>query len=216
MAASRLPESAQTGPHPHLGGVVRRHLESPWRQPLRGFSEAAFAQAERALAPGRPVVLDAGCGNAISTTSLAERFPDCEVLGIDRSAARLGRIPPLPENAHVVRAELGDFWRLAHRAGWRLERQYLLYPNPWPKPAQLRRRWHAHPVWPHLLALGGVLELRTNFALYAEEFALALEIAGHLADVQVLSLTPEQALSPFEAKYARSGHDLYCVRACLG
>ncbi|TVS12512.1 MAG: SAM-dependent methyltransferase [Wenzhouxiangella sp.] len=216
MAASRLPETAQTGPHPRLGDVVARHLQSPWQRPVHGYSEPAFEQAGLALEPGRPIVLDAGCGNAVSTLRLATLFPDCTVLGIDRSAARLERTPPLPDNAHVVRAELGDFWRLAHGAGWRLDRHYLLYPNPWPKPAQLRRRWHAHPVWPHLLALGGKLELRTNFAVYAEEFALALAMAGHRGDVQVLSLLPEQALSPFEAKYARSGHDLYCVRACLG
>lgn len=215
MVASRVPKTAQTGPHPRLQAVVCRHLDVQWRRPLHGYSEAAFEQAVQALRPGRPIVLDAGCGNAWSTARLATRFPDCEVLGVDRSAVRLGRIPALPPNGHAVRAELGDFWRLARRAGWRLQRHYLLYPNPWPKAGQLKRRWHAHPVWPDLLALGGRLELRTNFAQYAEEFALAVQYAGFSSDIEVLSLTQEQALSPFELKYVRSGHELFRVRARL-
>jgi tRNA (guanine-N7-)-methyltransferase len=215
MAASRVPETAQTDPHPRLKEVVCRHLDSPWRRPLHRYSEAAFDRAVQALRPGRPIVLDAGCGNACSTARLATCFPDCEVIGVDRSAVRLGRIPPLPPNAQAVRAELADFWRLARSAGWRLQHHYLLYPNPWPKAGQLKRRWHAHPVWPDLLALGGRLELRTNFALYAKEFALALEYAGFSADLQVLSLTLEQALSPFEVKYLRSGHELFRVRVRL-
>ena len=133
---------------------------------------------------------------------------------IDKSAVRLARAPKLPENARIVRAELSDFWRLAHAAAWRVRHHYLLYPNPWPKPAHLQRRWHGHPVFPQLLALGGRLELRSNFGLYVEEFSRALKLAG-VVDVKVVSFPVEHAISPFERKYARSGHELFQLTAQL-
>lgn len=215
MNASSIPVSSQSGVHPRLAEVVGRHLGTAWRRPFRAYSQPAFERAAAALQRGRPVILDSGCGTGWSTARLAAEAGHCDVLGIDRSAARLKRHPPLPANGHIIRADLADFWRLARQAGWRLQRHYLLYPNPWPKPDQLQRRWHAHPVWPYLLALGGELELRTNFEIYAEEFAIALQMAGFAAEAEVLSLTAERALSPFELKYIRSGHPLFRVRACL-
>ncbi|NDY96611.1 tRNA (guanine(46)-N(7))-methyltransferase TrmB [Wenzhouxiangella limi] len=214
MAESRVPWSSQPGPHRRLDEVVRRHLSTIWRQPVHGFSQAAFDVVGHLAETD--LILDAGCGTAQSTAALARRFPDHTVIGVDRSKSRLARAPDLPGNAFAVRADLADFWRLARMAGWQLRRHYLLYPNPWPKPGHLQRRWHAHPVWPDLLALGGWLELRTNFDRYAEEFARALELAGHPSHLQVLSLAPEAAISAFETKYARSGHRLYRVTADLG
>ncbi len=214
MADSRVPRSSQSGPHQRLDEVVRRHLSTTWREPIRGFSQATFAALDH-LAEA-DLIVDAGCGTCHSTIELACRFPAQTIIGVDRSEARLARAPALPANAVLVRAELADFWRLARMAGWRLRRHYLLYPNPWPKPGHLQRRWHAHPVWPDLLALGGRLEMRTNFDRYAEEFARALELAGHASRLQVLSLRPEAAISPFETKYARSGHRLFRVTADLG
>jgi len=213
MDISRQPRSSQSGLHARLEEIVRRHLGTPWRQPLRPFSRPAF----NALGDwsGQRIVLDAGCGTGRSTAALARRFPQCKVLGVDRSASRLSRCASLPGNAALLRADLTDFWRLARESGWLLQHHFLLYPNPWPKPVHLKRRWHAHPVWPDLLALGGRLELRTNFAIYAEEFALALEVAGHRAHLQVLSLAGDAGISPFETKYLRSRHRLFQVTADL-
>jgi len=113
-----------------------------------------------------------------------------------------------------LRAELATFWRLAVQAGWRLHRHFLLYPNPWPKPGHLRRRWHAHPVFPDLLQLGGRLELRSNWAVYAEEFAVAVNHALGTR-VQPMRLAGSDDLSPFERKYRASGHALYSVALSL-
>lgn len=215
MAESSIPCSSQQAMHARLEEIVQRHLAHPWRQPLRGFSHGVFTRVAKRAASHQSLILDSGCGTGVSTRWLATAFPDSLVIGIDRSEKRLARAPDLPPNACLVRAELADFWRLAKSAGWSLHRHYLLYPNPWPKPAHIKHRWHAHPVWPDLLALGGLLELRTNFRIYAEEFAFALELSGYLADMQVLSLPIEQSVSPFEAKYARSRHALFRVSARL-
>ena len=109
-----------------------------------------------------------------------------------------------------MRADLTTFWRLVRRAGWTVDFHFLLYPNPWPKPGQLQRRWHAHPVFPELLALGGQLEMRCNWKIYADEFAFAVSrFLGR--PVEAIRLAVDEPLSPFERKYRDSGHDLYLV-----
>ncbi|MDZ4731397.1 MAG: hypothetical protein SH820_15790 [Xanthomonadales bacterium] len=86
--------------------------------------------------------------------------------------------------------------------------------DPWPKPSQLRRRWHGHPVFPTMLSLGGMLQLRCNWEVYAQEFALALrEIGGNA--VAVNKLQQDAVSSPFEKKYRSSGLPLFQVKTEL-
>ncbi len=163
-----------------------------------------------------PLILDSGCGVGVSTRLLAAQFPGHAVIGIDRSADRLGREHgKLPDNALLVRADLIDFWRLAYQRGWAPEQHYLLYPNPYPKAGHLKMRWHGHAVLPTLLALGGRLELRSNWSLYVEEFALAVaQVTGKQAIVNELAPKGEY-LTPFEAKYAQSGQTLWRLNVAL-
>lgn len=203
--------SAQQGCHERLEETVRRHLETAWRQPLAPHSERAFALARERAADFPALVLDSGCGTGRSTLRLAERYPQALVIGIDQSARRLQVLAnagePLPDNVLLLRAECADFWRLAVAGGWRLQAHYLLYPNPWPKPAHLKRRWHGHPVFPQLLALGGPLYSRSNWRVYLEELQAALALAGRRATVS--RLPQGEALTDFEAKYAASGQTLW-------
>jgi tRNA (guanine-N7-)-methyltransferase len=208
--------SSQAGVHPRLDGLLGRHAVAPWRAPLHRPTVAAFAALRSELGDfTAPLVLDSGCGTGASTRQLAHAFPDCLVIGVDKSAARLARLgarrfPHREGNAIWLRGELTTFWRLALASGWRLERHYLLYPNPWPKPGQLQRRWHAHPVFPVLLALGGRIELRSNWELYAREFArAAARLTGEA--IEAVALAPAEPLTPFERKYRGSGHALYSV-----
>ena len=61
----------------------------------------------------------------------------------------------LRDNALLLRAELSDFFTLvAYQSDWVVHSHYLLYPNPYPKSKHLKRRWHGHPIFPVLLALG--------------------------------------------------------------
>jgi tRNA (guanine-N7-)-methyltransferase len=212
---SRRPETSQTGLHRRLDEVVGRHLASTWQQPLRNHSVQAFEAVLSRLQDAPALVLDSGCGTAASTAFLARHHSNALVVGIDKSAARLARAPELPDNAVVVRAELSDFWRLLLREGLSPAHHYLLYPNPWPKSAHLQQRWHAHPVFPDLLALGGRLELRSNFELYVREFARALALAG-VVDSEVVSLGMTEPVSPFERKYLASGHRLWKLTVNLG
>ena len=223
-ANSSVPVSAQTGVHEHLPALLERHRRSPFLKPYADYNRAAFAASmERwqRLAPGAPLILDSCCGVGESSIALARLFPGHYVIGVDQSAARLHRhldgreaVPGLPPNVDFVRADLVDYWRLMHDAGIRLARHYLLYPNPWPKIGHLSRRWHGHPVFPVMLELGGVLECRSNWRIYVEEFCLAVEtLARRPTACEVYA--PDRALTAFERKYLDSGHVLYRAVAAL-
>ena len=220
-ANSRIPTSAQTDIHAQLGALLERHRQAPFRKPYADYNRAAFeeSQARRLrVAPRAPLILDSCCGVGESSIALARAFPEHYVIGVDQSASRLarqisGKDTGLPENLDLVRADLVDYWRLLHDASVRLARHYLLYPNPWPKIGHLSRRWHGHAVFPQMLELGGVLECRSNWGIYVDEFCFAVkQLSGRVVTPE--TFVPTETLTPFERKYLASGHVLYrCVVA---
>ena len=221
QANSRIPTSAQSGIHEHLATLLDRHCSSLFRKPYTDYNRAAFAESferRERIAPTAPLILDSCCGVGESSIALALEFPEHFVIGVDQSESRLSRNSDgksvLPPNLDLVRADLVDYWRLLCDAGIRLDRHYLLYPNPWPKIGHLSRRWHGHPVFPALLQLGGVLECRSNWRIYIDEFCFAVERMTQRNTV-CESYVPECALTPFERKYLNSGHSLYRARIAL-
>lgn len=211
-ANSRDISSAQEGPHEKLAELVLRHREHAFRKPAAPWNRAAFDSAMLAWGGKRPLLLDAGCGVGWSSLQLARQYPDHFVLGVDQSEDRLARGKPgkaeWPANLCFVRAELVDFWRLLRGHGVQLSRHYILYPNPWPKIGHLARRWHGHAVFPDLLALGGVLECRSNWRIYLEEMAIALKLLSG-RDAVVERIEVSEPLTLFERKYRDSGQSLY-------
>lgn len=217
--------SSQDAPHPRLEETVLRHLSTEYQEKIPTYAQQGFTAAnEWVLTQAKPIILDSGCGTAQSSLMLAAQHPQCCVIGIDKSEQRLGRgLPqPLPDNLLLVRNDCIHFWRLAVQQQWSIEQHYLLYPNPWPKPGHLQRRWHAHAIFPTLLELGGQLTVRTNWRVYAQEFARALNLVLHeqgkparsqSASLRKLNITT--AMTAHELKYLRSGHALYEVKKQL-
>lgn len=211
-ANSRSIRSAQTGPHEKLAEVVLRHRAHEFRKPVTPWNQAAFDAAMSAWGGVKPLLLDSGCGVGWSSLQLARQYPEHFVLGVDQSEDRLSRGKPgqedWPDNLCFVRADLVDFWRLLALRGVKLSRHYILYPNPWPKIGQLARRWHGHAVFPTLVALGGVLESRSNWRIYLEELAQALHLlSGREALLEQIEVG--EPLTLFERKYRDSGQPLY-------
>lgn len=221
MYANSSPiRSAQNDIHEQLFTAVARHAQSVFRKPVMPYNQEAFDNSMAAWrhAGEPPLILDAGCGVGLSTRHLAALHPGHFVIGVDQSADRLTRNTAwegvLPGNFVCVRADLVDYWRLMLAADIRPEKHFILYPNPWPKIGHLGRRWHGHPVFPTIAALGGELECRSNWRVYIDEFAAALtQLTGtHVATEKFIAAKP---ITPFEKKYATSGHCLWRCRIDL-
>lgn len=121
-------------------------------------------------------------------------------------------------NYMVIQADLNDFWRLLHSyistnqnsLTWRVSKQCIFYPNPYPKKAQVGKRWHASPTFPFIIACCKNIELRSNWRIYVEEFVLSA--AFYHVDMQVSKLhlaSPAEAMTPFERKYSQVGQELW-------
>jgi tRNA (guanine-N7-)-methyltransferase len=209
-ANSRPVSSNQSHLHPKLAKVVKRHLQTSYRCVISEHNIQAYKALTSALAKKpRALVLDSFCGTGHSTAALAARHAEHLVVGIDKSAQRLARHPPVTrDNYLLLRADCEAIWKLLVADGLRVDYHYLLYPNPWPKAAHLQRRIHGHASFPLLLHLAGQLELRSNWQIYVEEFGCAMHFSGYRGRVTRL-INEEPALTLFEQKYQQSGHQLW-------
>ncbi|TPV95800.1 MAG: methyltransferase domain-containing protein [Myxococcales bacterium FL481] len=223
LARSRVPEGQPT---PRLAAVERslhRHRAAAGRAPL---VPERLAQLERVVdawrQAGTRVVLDLGCGTGWSTQALAERHLGDTVIGVDKSSARLARgangsrssaSSPGPLPTHRFRCDIEELLAFAHHRGLRAEKAYLLYPNPWAKTGQLTRRLYARPAVLDLVAVCKNVEVRTNWWVYAVEAEFALRQLSCAVERHALDVSQSQVVSPFERKYAASGHRLWQIRA---
>lgn len=207
--------TTQTEPHEKLEQLVRRYQVAERQRPVSQHTQSAFDQMIAWLGDWQgPVIFDSCCGVGESTAVLASRHPDAKVIGIDKSAARLDKHQHYAESAGnytTVRADLNDFWYLAHQAGLRLSHHYLLYPNPYPKPSQVQKRWHAGPAMPDIMRLGGQLHVRSNWKLLLQEFQIALSC--YSVDSSLSEVTDHDPITPFERKYRDSGQTCWQLQS---
>lgn len=216
---SRPVVSTQTAVPDKLPALLSKYWQTTSRKPLQEHNVLAFEEAQQWLARQqqhgpRPLVLDACCGVGRSTGLLAEAYPDALVIGIDKSAARVSKHmihAGTADNSLLLRCDLIDFLRLAVAADWRCERQYLLYPNPYPKAEQLQKRWYAMDCFKYFLQLGGVWTIRSNWQQYLVDMQFALDYAGIKT---TLSAVKDQVpLTLFEEKYQASGQTCYQLQS---
>lgn len=230
-SSSRKVLSNQAGVHESLELIVRKHFESEFKKPIAEHTRIAFeniqARVELELAKGTSLHFDSFCGTGVSTVILAGKNPDALIIGLDRSSARLSKTynKVLSENMILLQADCVDFWFLAKQAGWELDQHYIFYPNPYPKAKHVKRRCHAHPSYPLLFELGGEIELRTNWKIYADEFSQSFiyaldyleETKLRCSGVEVLSLDngiscDDEYMTLFEKKYAEDDQKLYSCK----
>ena len=216
-----IPERAvdEAAVHQLVERHVAQHTTYLAKRPIAKHTAAAFQTAsEFARSRNAPLIIDAGCGTGRSTLKLAARYPERTVIGVDRSETRLSKSNNVPANALLLRAELGDFWRLLNDTpDLTVEETYLLYPNPYPKTKMLKQRFQGHASLPSLLhACGRRLTIRASWRTYLEEFRLAVLKAGALGIRPDLIPGEPYELSDlrdpltlFERKYAAAGVPVY-------
>ncbi|QJR81431.1 methyltransferase domain-containing protein [Alteromonas pelagimontana] len=204
---SRDVSTNQTGVHEKLDALVARYQQNKNQRPVSEHTLSAFNDAVAWLGDWTgDIILDSCCGVGESTATIARQYPECKVIGLDKSAARVDKhehYRKATDNYRVIRADVNDFWRLASKAQWPIKKHYLLYPNPYPKSAQVQKRWHASAAMVDMMALTPHIEVRSNWLIYLLEFAQAAKHYGlitHLTEV-----TTAQPITPFERKYRASG-----------
>ncbi len=214
---SRTISTNQTGIHQNLHKIVTRHLACVSQKPLSIHTQEAFQDAISWLGNWQgDLILDSCCGVGESTVNIARAHPNARVIGIDKSALRTDKHSSYAstlQNYLVLRADLNDFLRLLVTSDKKLTKHYLLYPNPYPKSAHLQRRWYATSALKDILKLGGLLEVRSNWQLYIEEFSAALDIVN--VKNQVTLFESNKAITPFERKYWQSGQSSWQLIANL-
>ncbi|MFK7829623.1 MAG: tRNA (guanosine(46)-N(7))-methyltransferase TrmB [Congregibacter sp.] len=236
---SREVSSSQKGVHPRLPELVARHQHSAWQKPVQAVDMPAIRQLDEALDQHTgPLLLDSFCGTGLSTRLLAAAYTDALVIGVDQSAQRLSKGGDKPDNCLLLQAHCEAIWRHLVQRRQQVVAHYLLYPNPWPKPAHLGRRLHGHPAFSLLPKLGGIMELRSNWQVYVEECGVALHLLGMTARICALpeqehaqeqkhgntleyARDSSQGSTPafsgpttlFERKYRSSGHRLWRLSA---
>ncbi|WP_293745618.1 SAM-dependent methyltransferase [uncultured Paraglaciecola sp.] len=214
---SRTISTNQTGIHQNLHKVVTRQLASVSQKPLSEHTEQAYQEAINWLGDWKgELILDSCCGVGESTVNIAQAHPNARVIGIDKSALRTDKHQAYAstlQNYLVLRADLNDFLRLLVLNKRKLTKHYLLYPNPYPKSAHLQRRWYATSALKDMVNLGGILEVRSNWQLYIQEFSAALAIAN--INSQCAIYENDQPITPFERKYWQSGQSSWQLLANL-
>ncbi|GGW83070.1 tRNA (guanine(46)-N(7))-methyltransferase TrmB [Alteromonas halophila] len=208
---SRTISTNQQGPHDKLDALALRYQQTDNQRPVSAHTQQAFDDiAAWATSGDLPVILDSCCGVGESTARLAALYPDCRVIGIDKSEARLNKHSEYAaelDNYRIIRADVNDFWRLVVAAGWPVKKHYLLYPNPYPKASQIQKRWHGSPAMKALMSTCESIEVRSNWLVYLLEFAQAAQHYGRVSDIQ--EITASQAFTPFERKYQASGQSCW-------
>lgn len=197
----------------------QRALEEQW--PRYGI-EAGSEPIGLAQLFGRraPVTLEIGFGNGDNLFALAEAHPERDFIGVEvhppgvghllrkASAANLANLKVIQQDAVEVLNQ-----RIAPES---LDAILVLFPDPWHKKRHHKRRL-VNPDFASLaasrLALGGTLQLATDWTPYAEWMLEVLNTAPGLrnvaADGRYVPRNPGRIRTRFEARGERLGHAVH-------
>jgi len=161
-----------------------------------------------------PLDIEIGCGVGMHPIRRALEYPERTLVAIEHTKEKFDKFArriyshnnpknliPLHANAiSIISQQLTD---------QSVDQFFLLYPNPYPKIGDRKKRWPFVPFMKELLAKlksGGSLIVATNELWYAEEMWLAMELAYGLTTRSVEKLDQNsRPRTHFEAKYLQRG-----------
>ncbi len=167
-------------------------------------------------APEAPRLVEIGFGNGDFLVHLARRRPDAVVYGLEVSATCVEKALSRTLRAGVANLRLlcGDARFLLRECfdDGAVERVYMSFPCPWPKERHARRRVTAEgfsSTIAAVLQIGGVFELATDEAWYADE------VQQVLGDHPALTLADRrlnhrrEITTKYENKWLEMGKDIH-------
>jgi SAM-dependent methyltransferase len=161
------------------------------------------------------IILDVACGTGESALRLQEKNPDSLVIGVERSPHRLQKSGLSEVRCGVFRSDKDStqkaypillqmdvtrFWILCFKEKIKFQKQMIFYPNPYPKPKLLQKRWYAHPLFSLICSMSESIELRTNLFYYVKTFDQAFQLLTDRPG-RFAPFIPSKPISPFERKY---------------
>lgn len=168
------------------------------------------------LPAGMPLDVEVGCGVGFHPIRYARSNPDRFLIAIEHTHTRFEKFERRLahhekfENLLAVHADAVE-WVTHSLSPESVDRYFFLYPNPWPKSGDEKKRWYAMPFMEKVietLKAGGTLRLATNERDYAEGAREFLKREWGLTLLEEQQLKGVGAQSPrthFEKKYLERG-----------
>lgn len=165
-----------------------------------------------------PIDIEIGCGVGFHPIRYSLTNPDRILIAIERTKLKFAKFQTRyqnhrePQNLFPIHAD-ATHWIFRHVPDFRVDRIFILYPNPYPKLRQKNQRFAYSTFLPELikkLKVGGTLELATNLYYYAEEMKTELTETWGLRLLKSTVIDPEtKPRSHFEKKYLERGDNCF-------
>lgn len=160
------------------------------------------------------IIIDAFCGVGESSYKIAKMYPDKLVVAFDKSLHRLMKKNKFKKenvnNLLIFNADVCDFYQIIYELKKRKQinifKQFIFYPNPWPKKKNAKKRVYLNNVIPYVFAQESEIEVRSNWGRFLVEFSMIAQCFGY--DYCFEQIIGNEFMTPFERKYYLSNQNL--------
>jgi tRNA (guanine-N7-)-methyltransferase len=183
------------------------------------YAQLSFpCQASAHFGRSAPLILEIGFGNGSFLTELAARHPEWNCLGVERAMASVTRaferlrVAGI-QNVRLVHANAYWFLRdvVPHSS---LQRIYVSFPDPWPKPGQQRHRLLQAPFWrlaASRLAPDGEFLITSDHEEYFA-FAVSEARASNALDIELQAPDSEVLQSKYGQRWQSQAKRIQAAR----
>jgi tRNA (guanine-N7-)-methyltransferase len=167
--------------------------------------------------PAGPLWVDVGAGQGLFAVQFSRAYPNSTLIALERTQVRFARLQQRVQHNHcsnVIPIRANAINWITHCLPLQsVDGYFFWYPNPYPKPSQRNKRFHAMPFMDyliHTLKPQGTITLATNQeGYYAEARAFMVDVWG-LTCLETRQIDPaESPRTHFEKKYLARGESCW-------